>query len=223
MIRGVILDLDGTLGDTLPVCFLAFRRVLRRRLGRGLTEREILGMFGPSEEGILRSLCPDDADVALGEYLDEYRLAHERCPAPFDGMRECLDVLRSAGVQLAVVTGKGPHSARISLEVFGLEDRFSVVEAGSPEGGVKPQAMRRVLERWRLDPSRAVGVGDSPSDIRSAQAVGISSVAAAWASTASARDLAACGPDWLFDGIPGFRSWIESTIVADQSMSMQSP
>ncbi len=210
MFRGLIFDLDGTLGDTLPVCFRAFARVLGRRLGRPFTDAAIHAMFGPSEEGILARLCPDDPGGALEEYLAEYRSAHAACPRPFDGIREALETLRGRGVELAIVTGKGPRSASISLEAFDLAKFFPVVEAGSPLGGVKPAAMRRVLDHWGLLPGDVVGVGDAPSDIRSAKQVGMASVAAAWAPGTRADRLAACNPDRLFRHAGALLEWLES-------------
>ncbi len=207
MLRGVIFDLDGTLGDTLPVCYRAFASVFRKRLGVQYSDRQIHAMFGPSEEGIVARLCPRSADEALAEYLAEYRRVHAVCPRPFDGIPALLAGLRRRGIKLAIVTGKGPGSARITLDTFGIGDHFSIIEAGSPVGGVKPACMRRVLARWGLPPQAVVGVGDSPSDIRSGREVGIQSVAAAWAPNADPALLRACGPDRLFGDVRSFRNW----------------
>ncbi len=212
MIRGIIFDLDGTLGDTLPVCFQAFGSVFERRLGRRYSDAEIQSMFGPSEEGVLARHFPDDFAGALHEYLREYRCAHRACTEPFPGLREALDFLRERGVHLAVVTGKGPRSAQVSLEALGLTDYFPIVEAGSPTGGVKPEAMRRVLRAWGVAPRSVVGVGDSPSDIRSAKEVAVQSVAAAWAPGSSSRKLAACAPERLFRNVAAFRAWLEAVV-----------
>lgn len=206
--RGVIFDLDGTLGDTLPVCYRAFARVFARRLGRQYSDAEIHAMFGPSEEGILARLCPNDPVAALDEYLAEYRLAHTHCPKPFGGIPDLLEMLRDGGVKLAIVTGKGPRSAQISLEAFGLTGQFPVVEAGSAAGAVKPAAMRRVLAGWRLPPDEVAGVGDAPSDVRAAKEVGITSIAAAWAQGAARDRLAASQPDQLFDAVPALHAWL---------------
>ena len=59
---GMIFDLDGTLGDTLPVCFAAFRTTFQSCLGRDYFDREIRAMFGPSEEGIFERLMPGNAE-----------------------------------------------------------------------------------------------------------------------------------------------------------------
>jgi phosphoglycolate phosphatase-like HAD superfamily hydrolase len=62
-LQGVIFDLDGTLGDTLPVCFAAFRETFRHYLGREYSDREIRAMFGPTEEGIIQRMIPGRSAV----------------------------------------------------------------------------------------------------------------------------------------------------------------
>ncbi len=209
MIRGVTFDLDGTLGDTLPVCYRAFREVLRRRLGRDFADRQIHAMFGPAEEGIFERLCPDDPEGATRDYLEVYREAHASCPRPFEGIREILESLRSSRVELAVVTGKGGRSAEVSLDVLGLREFFAVVEAGPRSGGVKVRSMRSVLVRWGFPPGAVVGVGDAPSDIRAARTVRIGSAAAAWAPGADPQGLVACEPDHVFEEVCAFSRWLE--------------
>jgi len=44
---GMIFDLDGTLTDTFPVCFVAFREALQAFTGRSYTDEEIVARFGP--------------------------------------------------------------------------------------------------------------------------------------------------------------------------------
>jgi pyrophosphatase PpaX len=217
-IRGIIFDLDGTLGNTLPVCYEAFRRVFQRRLGRLYSDAEIHAMFGPSEEGILEALIPSDPDGALNEYLREYQAAHRAFQEPFEGIPEALDLLESRGVKIAIVTGKGSNSAAISLEELRLSHYFKIVEAGSASGAAKPDAMRRVLSAWSLSPSEVVGVGDAASDIGAAREVGITCIAAAWAPTVRKEVLASLAPDHLFDSVSLFNSWLEN-----QTINMQSP
>jgi phosphoglycolate phosphatase-like HAD superfamily hydrolase len=105
-LQGVIFDLDGTLGDTLPVCFAAFRETFRRYVGREYSDREIRAMFGPAEEGILQDLLADRWEEGLRHYLDAYRAAHAQCPAPFPGISDVLGGLKQRGVPMAI----GPPS-----------------------------------------------------------------------------------------------------------------
>ena len=213
-IRGMIFDLDGTLGDTLPVCFAGFRVTLRHYLGRDHSDREIRAMFGPTEEGIFQDLFPDDWEAALQMYLREYTAAHEVCQAPFAGVEDVLRRLRQQELKLGVVTGKGPGTAEISLREMGLEGVFDPVEAGSPRGGVKPECMRKVLAGWGLDSAEVACVGDAPSDIRSAHEIGAVALGAAWAGTSDYGALDALKPLETFRTTGDFAEWVEQNVVA---------
>ena len=207
-LRGVIFDLDGTVADTLPVCFAAFREVFQDALGRDYSDQEVRAMFGPAEEGILRSLIPHDWERRLEQYLAAYQRLHSLCPEPFPGMRAAIGTLRQRGVRLGIVTGKGPRSAAISLQELGLDGIFEPVQAGSPNGGVKPDAMRRVLDSWGLAPNEVASLGDARPDIESSRQLGMTSLAAAWATTANFEMLSALAPDAIFQRVEEFHDWI---------------
>lgn len=210
-IRALIFDLDGTLADTLSICIAAFQETLRRHSGRLMSASEIAALFGPSEEGLLRAILPSAFESAMATYLAEYERLHTRCRAPFDGLSQLLDRLAERGVRLGIVTGKGPHSAAISLRAIGLEGRFEGVEVGSPTGSIKPQAIRRLLHSWRLPAPACAHIGDSPIDVRAAREAGVVAVAAAWGPDADPQLLAAEGPDFLFQSVEELAAWAERT------------
>ncbi|MFI5386479.1 MAG: HAD family hydrolase [Fimbriimonadales bacterium] len=214
--RGITFDLDGTLADTLPICYVAFRRVFLAHTGREYSDAEIHAMFGPCEKGLLQRVMPD-WEPAFEMFLREYRVAHELCPEPFPGVVDLLDWLDADGVRMAVVTGKGPESAAISLTRLGLRDRFEVVESGSPDGAIKSDAIRRILDLWRIPPSELAHVGDAPNDIQAARAAGATAIAAAWASTSRRESLEAEGPDAIFGSIASLHEWLIGSIRGSMS------
>jgi phosphoglycolate phosphatase/pyrophosphatase PpaX len=225
-VRALIFDLDGTLADTLSICIAAFQETVRRHSGQRMSASEVAARFGPSEEGMLRTVLrsPDfspsryrDAtcreirasavEPAMATYLAEYERLHTSCTAPFDGLSKLLDRMAEHRVRLAVVTGKGPRSAAISLRAIGLARRFERVEVGAASGSIKPQAIRRLLDSWRLPPPACAYVGDSPIDVRAAREAGVVAIAAAWRPDADPRPLAAEGPDFLFQSVEEFAAW----------------
>lgn len=208
MVSGVIFDLDGTLGDTLPVCFEAFRRVFRSFLGVTYSDREIRTMFGPTEEGIFEDRIPHGGPGAMDRYLAEYAAVHHIAPEPFPGIVPLLEALSGMDVPMAVVTGKGPKSAALSLEHWAITHHFDSVESGSNGGNVKHQNMAKVLARWRVDPDDVVSVGDAPTDVHAARVNGIVAVAAAWASTTDRVVLESEEPDHIFDDVGSFSEWL---------------
>lgn len=211
-LAGVIFDLDGTLGDTLPVCFAAFRRALRRFSDRYYTDEEITALFGPSEEGMIQQLVPDHWQACLETYLAVYEEESARSARLFPGIETALRLLSERGILLAIVTGKGTHSAAISLRHLNLAKYFDVVETGSAEGGVKPRAIQKVLTKWGAVPSRVAYVGDAPADMEAAREAGVIPLGAAWDATSSAEGLNALRPLETFRSVEGFITWIEENV-----------
>ena len=208
----IIFDLDGTIADTLPLCIAAFKRSIEPVLGTTLTDAEIIATFGPSEEGTIRKLLPGQEEAGVKAYLQHYKELHHTCPVPFPGIKELLEYLGSENVLLAMVTGKGIHSTKISLEQFGLAQYFGITETGSPEGPNKINGIRNVLKQLNVDASDSLYIGDAPSDIKYCKEIGVPIAAAAWASTANADDLLPLNPEWIFYSVSDFRKWIAKHI-----------
>jgi len=211
-IKTVIFDLDGTIADTLPLCIAAFKKSVEPLLKAELSEQEIMATFGPSEEGTIRKLIPAYEEAGVKAYLQQYEKLHYTCPAAFDGIADLLDYLKTKNIQLAMVTGKGIHSTRLSLKQFGLEQYFEVMETGSPEGPNKVNGIRSVLSLLNADLNESIYVGDAPSDIKYCKEIGIPIAAAAWATTTNASELEALNPDWLFYSVEAFKNWIAEFI-----------
>jgi phosphoglycolate phosphatase-like HAD superfamily hydrolase len=127
--KTILFDLDGTIADTLPLCIAAFKKSVQPWLSAEISEQEIIATFGPSEEGTIRKLIPEHEEAGVRDYLLYYEELHYTCPTAFAGIQELLEFLKVKKVQLAMVTGKGIHSTRISLKQFALESYFTIVRA----------------------------------------------------------------------------------------------
>ena len=213
-LRGVIFDLDGTLADTIPICVEAFQRTLKAHSGPHLSREEVESLFGPTEEGMLQRVLPEYSSTALETYLTEYERLHTPSTVPFPGIAAVLDALHRRGIRLAVVTGKGPRSAEISCRALGVRGYFTHIEAGSPNGIIKPAAIARIIGEWSLRPPEVAYIGDAPADIEAARSAGVVSVGAAWAPAGSDGLLRAARPDFLFQAVPDFASWVGDTADA---------
>ncbi len=212
MLDGVIFDLDGTLADTLGVCIEAFQNAIEIHAGNRPTPAEVVELFGPTEEGVLRAAVGSDWELAVETFLTEYERLHASVPAPFPGIQSVMDRLAGAGVPAAVVTGKGPRSTRISLEVLGLEGVFEFVEAGSIDGVIKAEKITRIADRWGIPAKSVAYVGDHPHDTREAHRAGVYAVAAAWSPHADVEALHNSDPDEFFDSVTAFETWIEASV-----------
>jgi phosphoglycolate phosphatase-like HAD superfamily hydrolase len=211
-LAGAIFDLDGTLADTLPVCYAAFRGACERLDGPVYTDEQIRGLLGPSEEGMLQRAMPSRWEEGLEILLAEYRRHLGLCPGLFPAVASALALLRERKVPLGLVTGKGVGTAMMSLAHFGLDGVFEAVETGSPAGIVKGAAIARVVARWDVPPSSVIYVGDAVGDMQAAREAGVLPVAAAWAPSAIAAELEATRPHALFSNASDFRTWVVRTL-----------
>ena len=111
-IRLVAFDLDGTIGDTIPLCIKAFKEAVAPYIGHELSDDDVIRTFGLNEQGMIASLV--DApykECALADFYTFYKNLHEQlCPRPFPGIRELITDLKQSGIIVALVTGKGAKS-----------------------------------------------------------------------------------------------------------------
>jgi 2-phosphoglycolate phosphatase len=197
----VIFDLDGTLVDTAPD--------IAGALGAALAEA---GVASPPT-AVVKELVGDGArvliaraltlagvdahvDSLLARFLAYYREHVSDRSVVYDGVKEALDALASAGIATAVVTNKAGDIARRLLADLGLGDRFRAVIGDGDGHPRKPDAAaaNAVMALVGTRPERTVVVGDGVPDVRMARAAGAMAIAATWGYSA-AEKLAAERPD----------------------------
>jgi len=158
--RHWVFDMDGTL--TLAVHdFPAIKRAL-----------DI-----PEDDDILHHLAALPADEAAPKRAwlleHERELAQAATAAP--GARELLHSLRDRGCQLGVLTRNAHELALVTLQAVDMADCFASDDIlGRDEAPPKPDpgGLLHLAERWRVDPSELVMVGDYRFDLECAKAAG---------------------------------------------------
>jgi phosphoglycolate phosphatase-like HAD superfamily hydrolase len=214
-IRGLIWDVDGTLSDTIDLCVEGLQVAIEEFGGRSYTKREIIGMFGPTEEGILRNVVGDAWPDAIATYLRVYKRGHDDGGVWYPEIIDVVSELRMADVPMAVVTGKGESACAITLATLGFEGVFDPVACGSMEGSVKAVEISKIVEAWGFDSSAVAYIGDSPSDIDDSHAAGVVAVAAAWKSDADLSQLVPRRPDVVLPDARALRGWIDANVGVD--------
>lgn len=189
MIKFVAFDLDGTIGDTLPLCLAAFRKAVEPYLGRTPEDAEIAKTFGLSEEGMMKILVGSRWQEALDDFHALYDEMHSMCPAPFPGMRDIMQGLSQKGIGLGLITGKGKPGCDITVRHFGLDGMFDFIGTGSPERNTKGDTLRRLFSSRGLSPDEVIYVGDTVSDVLACREAGVRCLSAAWSSICDTEEL----------------------------------
>lgn len=99
MMKAIIFDFDGTLADTLPVCFYAFQAVFKEFDNKEVTSDEVKAMFGPSETGIIKeNLLDSNQDEAIELYYDKYSEKHRELVVENEEMNDLLRFLKKKDI-----------------------------------------------------------------------------------------------------------------------------
>lgn len=212
----IIFDMDGTLTQTNQLIFDSFNHIAERYQGKRFSDSEITAMFGPPEEGALLGIAGKSRiEAALAEYLKYYRENHARLAKVYPGIRELLEFVRSRDRKIALFTGKGTSTTTITLQEFGLTGYFDCVVTGNDVVRHKPsgEGIMKILDRFGLQPREALMVGDSVADLRASREAQVPIAAVLWDSYAKDR-LVAMSPDYQFNDIPTFHSWLKTNLDA---------
>ena len=185
----VIFDLDGTLLNTIGDLAASVDYVMRSRNLPEHTDAEYRQMVGGGIKRLVERALPEEL-AANEDYVDEcvaqFRRYYvdniDRHTVPYEGMCELLADLQRAGVKLAVASNKFQHGTDRLVSKFFSDIDFVAVEGNREGAPLKPdpQIVTGILSRAGIAPERAVMIGDSGIDIRTAQAAGIDAIGVAW-------------------------------------------
>jgi len=183
--KGIIFDIDGTLTSTNNLIFASFNFIANKYLGKTLSDEEIVKLFGPTEDVILKEFCGDNYEKAREEYYKFYSDNHFMADI-YPGMREILNELKSRGVLLSIFTGKGREATTITLKKLRIYDYFDLIITGDEvkEHKPSPEGIQIFLKKYNLNKNDVIMIGDSPSDIKAAHAAGIKVASVLWDSLA---------------------------------------
>ena len=182
-----VFDLDGTLADTAPDLVATLNAILGREDIPPLPAEQARTMIGAGARALVeRGFAAAGLEIAPGRLDELYRdfLVHYAAnicveTRLYPGVAEALDRLQMAGFGLAVCTNKVEAHAVQLLDVLGVAGRFGAICGRDTFAYFKPDPRHLTLtvERAGGDARRAVMVGDSRTDIVTAQAAGVPVVA----------------------------------------------
>jgi phosphoglycolate phosphatase len=185
----VIFDLDGTLLNTIGDLAASVDYVMRSRNLPEHTDAEYRQMVGGGIKRLVERALPEElakSEAYVDECVTQFRRYYvdniDRHTVPYEGMCELLADLQRSGVKLAVASNKFQHGTDRLVSKFFSDIDFVAVEGNREGAPLKPdpQIVMGILSRAGIAPERAVMIGDSGIDIRTAAAASIDSIGVAW-------------------------------------------
>lgn len=198
-LKAVLLDLDGTLLDSLNIHTEAWTMMFKERLGITLKPGGLRPYIGTPSTVILKDYVPDDQVPAMMEALVGYEVQLSDQLELFPEIRPALQELHSVGIKLAVVTSQTDAEcdlARQSLNLEGIIDLWitsSMVSTPKPD----PAPVFKAIELLNVDPAESIMVGDTFNDMEAGRNAGIRIGAVLWGFGQTER-LLSYHPDFVF-------------------------
>lgn len=173
----VVFDLDGTLVDSASDISEAVNRTLADWSLPRVDEAVIRGWIGDGVKALVQAaLDHARSTLTLEQVLPGFMVHYEDCllldPQVYPGVRETLHGLRQHGVPTSICTNKPARFVRPLLAHLSLDQYFGFVVGGDslPQRKPDPAPLLHVVQHYRLHPAQCLMVGDSATDLQTAQA-----------------------------------------------------
>jgi phosphoglycolate phosphatase len=179
-LQAAILDLDGTLVDTLgdftAALNAAFAELQLPRIGSEAVAR----LIGQGSEHLIRQALvqvgapPVLYEAAWQHYQRAYRALNGNGAVVYPGVEQGIAALGRAGLRLACLTNKPGEFARDLLAAKGLAGAFELVFGGDEFERKKPDPLPllRTCAALGTEPAATLMIGDSRNDAAAARAAG---------------------------------------------------
>ncbi len=178
-----MIDLDGTLADSVPDLAVAANRMLREMGRPDLPESAVRTFVGKGIPRLVeRALAgavdgkvdKETLDAALPVFERHYQAVNGKHTTLFPGVMDGLDALRAARLPLACVTNKAGRFTLPLLEQLGIAGYFAQVIAGDtlPQKKPDPAPLLHACRHFKISPREMLMIGDSMNDAEAARAAG---------------------------------------------------
>lgn len=167
----IILDFDGTLGDTTSVIVQTTQATIKELGLPARTDEQCAAMIGLRLVEIPPVLFPEcevDGDLYAETYRRLFKVFNtEGAVTLYPNVMETLHELHRRGIILTIASSRSRSSLADYIENLGLSQiiTYFLGAADVSEGKPAPEAVNKTLEHYGLKPEDAVVVGDTVFDI----------------------------------------------------------
>jgi phosphoglycolate phosphatase len=177
-------DLDGTITDPRRGIIDSYIEFLTEANLTVPKESELLWVIGPPLRECMATLLNTSDKAVIEAAVVRYRYWYVQKglmyrDTPYDGIKELLTDLRTAGYRMFVATAKAHEYARLILRHWGLEDHFEEIHGSEIDGtrGNKTDLLKWMTELYQIPADHLVlMIGDRKHDAVAAKNNNLSSV-----------------------------------------------
>lgn len=201
-ITNIILDFDGTLGDTASVIIRTMQAAIRELELPDRSDEECAAMIGLRLIEIPAVLFPEREGMGELFAATYRRLFHtfntDGAVRLYPHVKETLEDLKKRGVTLTIASSRSHASLTQYVENLGLSSSISYILGADDvkNGKPDPEAVNRILGIFHFKPEETIVVGDTVYDIMMGRNAGTLTCGVTYGN-GSRESLA--DADWLID------------------------
>lgn len=186
MSKLIIFDMDGTILNTLDDLTSSLNYALETNTLPKRTVSEVRSFVGDGIRKLVERGVPNDSSNSIINQVYDcfikhyYAHCHDQTK-PYQGIIELLKKLQNNGYQLAVVSNKDECAVKTLCELYfnGLFNRAVGVSSNVlPKPA--PDLVNAVLQKLNCSSSETIYIGDSVTDIETADNAGIACISVDW-------------------------------------------
>jgi len=176
--KAILIDLDGTLADSMAVMRVSYQKFLERFQAK-TTDEEFAALNGPPLVEVVRRLkithsLEGDIETLLATYFDIIDLAYSRV-APSPGADALLARAKENHCSVGIVTSNSLKRTQMWLDAMNFSHLISFIVSGEDvlRGKPNPEPYLQGIKKAECHSSSIIAVEDSTQGARSAVDAGL--------------------------------------------------
>jgi len=175
--KGLIFDLDGTIADTMPIHYIAWKKTVAR-YGVELSYKIFYSLAGvPVYETVNELNKIFSVNMDAGLVSTEKELEYERNMYLAKPIQPAIDLIKKyAGtLPLSIGTGTGRKIAEKTLEIIGIKSYFPIIVTSDDItiGKPNPETFLQCAKLMNVEPSKCQVFEDSELGFQAARKAGM--------------------------------------------------
>jgi HAD superfamily hydrolase (TIGR01509 family) len=173
-LKAILIDLDGTLADSMPALYNAYMIFMKSRGEKG-TQEEFNCLIGPNIREVIAFLKPkygwqESHESLFKEYSKTIKKKFSENLVLFPDAKEFLYYAKVKGLKLALVTSAESDVVHSFLKLNYIEKFFDVIITGDDVEKSKPdpEGYLKALDVLKIPHDEAWAIEDSPNGVLSA-------------------------------------------------------
>ncbi len=200
MLLNYIFDFDGTLADTFPAIYESWNRTCLEFKLEIPSANKIKSMMGWHLVTIAKEISQQqDTSEIIKSYKNNYSQLTDQTQL-FNGIKDVLEQLKKDKKTLFVVSAKSSLALNQAIVNLNLREYFEEIIGAEDVTRVKPdpEAIDIILDKYGLNTSEAVMIGDALVDIQMGQNAKVKTCVVTWGAC-SHEQTQKFGANWTID------------------------